>query len=225
MDINNQKLSTEEISKIISERDFYKKILDKIPAAIHVNNLNTKLVEWVNESAEKISGYKTEEIINNPDFLPETIVEDDIDWIEQSITDYKNLNDVYSAIYSMRHANGEIVTYHGLGVLFDFDEQGNPTRNLAIDINITHEVRNFKQLKKHLQELTIKLNQSKIDNLTTSEINIIKLLCHGKILKEIANELNRSPHTIDKHIRNIFIKLNIHKTRQLTLWAKEVGLV
>jgi len=223
---NNSKTFTdEEIKQIIAERDFYKKILDIIPAAIHINNLNTQMVEWVNGAVEKISGFKKEEIINNPEFLRENVIEEDINWVEDSINDFKDLEGVYSAIYSMRHANGDINTYHGIGVLFDFDKYGNPTHNLAIDINITHEVRNYKQLKKHLTELTRKLNQFKIDSLTDKEIKIIQLLYQGKILKEIANELNRSPHTIDKHIRNVFKKLNINKTRQLTLWAKEVGLV
>lgn len=214
-----------EFKKIKEERDFYKKILDKIPAVIHVNNLQTELVEWVNEISEQLSGYKKEYMLQNPDFLKNVIVEQDLGWIQDSISEYKELKGIYSNIYSMKHKDSSIHTYHGLGVVFESDENNKPIRNLAIDIDITNEIRNYKQLKSHLDELTRKLRKTELDQLTKAEIKVIVLLCKGKTLKQIATELERSIHTIDNHKRNIFRKLDIHKLRELALWAKDVGLI
>jgi len=218
-------IDIKEYEKIKAERDFYKNILDKIPAVIHVNNLQTELVEWVNDAAEKFSGYTKEQMINNPEFLNNVVVEQDLDWIQESIKDYKQLKGVYSNIYSMKHYDSSIHTYHGLGVVFETDENNRPVKNLAIDLDITHEVRNYKQLKKHLEELTRKLRKSELEGITKMELKVIELLCQGKTIKQIACELERSVHTIDNHKRNIYRKLKLHKNQELILWAKEVGLV
>lgn len=116
---HKRELSDKEIDIIITERDFYKKILQSIPAVIHVNNLSTELVEWVNDAGERISGYTREEIVNNPNFLPNVIVEEDLEWIAESIIDYKKDNGVSSYVYSMRNADGTLSNYHGIAVGFN----------------------------------------------------------------------------------------------------------
>lgn len=214
----------EQLNQIIAERDFYKKILEKIPAVIHINNLETEVVEWINDAAEKDSGYKKSEIINNPDFLSKTVVDEDQHWIDNSIYSFKANNDVYSYIYSLRSKKNEINTYHGFVVTFENDIHGRPLKNLCIEINITHEVGNYKNLKTQYETLTQKFNKSKLELITKIEKQILINICKGLTINEIAVVMNRSPHTIDNHKRNIFRKLNINKTRHLTSWAKEVGL-
>lgn len=222
---HKRELSDKEIDIIITERDFYKKILQSIPAVIHVNNLSTELVEWVNDAGERISGYTREEIVNNPNFLPNVIVEEDLEWIAESIIDYKKDNGVSSYVYSMRNADGTLSNYHGIGVVFERDENGIPLKNLAIDIDVTHEIRNYIQLKRQFESLTKKLNSDKLDKLTKIEVEVIKNICKGKTVDEISKDLKRSYHTIDNHKRNIFKKLLINKTSQLIYFAKEVGLI
>lgn len=65
----SQNFSIEEVEKIIAERDFYKRVLNSILALIHINNLQKETVEWINDFVEKESGYKKEEILNNPGFF------------------------------------------------------------------------------------------------------------------------------------------------------------
>lgn len=218
-------LSQEEIDEIVKERDFYKKILNSLPAVIHVNNLTTQLVEWINNAGLKISGYSWDEIVNNPDFFSKAIVEEDLEWVQQSILDYKKEEGTYSYIYSLRNANGTITNYHGLGVVFEHDEQGLPLKNVAIDIDITNEVRNFKQLKRQYNQICQKLNSNKLECLTLIEIDVLKHICSGKTVKETSQIMKRSPHTIDNHKRNIFRKLGVNKTRQLAAFAKDMGLI
>ena len=87
---------------------------------VHINNLETQLVEYVNATAEKISGYAPSEMINNKEFLNSVVVVDDVDYISASLLDYKNLDKgIYSSIYSLKHKNGVVATYHNFGVCFE----------------------------------------------------------------------------------------------------------
>jgi DNA-binding NarL/FixJ family response regulator len=46
--------------------------------------------------------------------------------------------------------------------------------------------------------------------LTPREQNILELMTHGLIKKEIADQLSLSYHTVDTHLRNIYTKLHVH---------------
>ena len=57
--------------------------------------------------------------------------------------------------------------------------------------------------------------------LTRREVEILQLLVDGHKLKQIADELHRSRHTIDSHIRNIYAKLHVDSRARAV--AKAVG--
>ncbi|MDX9846844.1 MAG: hypothetical protein RBT74_07680 [Tenuifilaceae bacterium] len=61
--------TSNEIEEILLERDFYKRIINSIPALIHINNLQKQTVEWINDFAEKESGYTKAEMLKNPTFF------------------------------------------------------------------------------------------------------------------------------------------------------------
>lgn len=61
--------------------------------------------------------------------------------------------------------------------------------------------------------------------LTEREKDVIKLLCKGKSVKEIAFKLNVSPRTIDSHKANILQKLGFQNTIELVKYAVRKGLV
>lgn len=221
----SQNFSIEEVEKIIAERDFYKRVLNSILALIHINNLQKETVEWINDFVEKESGYKKEEILNNPGFFDGKIFNEEDGWLKESIDDYKVQEGVYSAIFSFINKDLSKATYLSTGVVFDIDDNGNPIRNLCIDYNITNEMCFYRNLKAHLAELTARLNKSILRNFSQLQIEIILLLCEGKTNKDIALQLNRSHHAIDNHKRKIYQKLNINKTSALAAWAKDVGLI
>lgn len=54
-----------------------------------------------------------------------------------------------------------------------------------------------------------------IDQLTTTERKILKLIAQNKSSKEIANELSISPKTVENHRTNICGKLNLHGSHAL----------
>ena len=61
--------------------------------------------------------------------------------------------------------------------------------------------------------------------LTERETEIIALLSKGMTSKEMAIELNLSPHTIDTHRKNILKKLNLKTSAQLVYLAALQGVV
>ena len=76
----------------------------------------------------------------------------------------------------------------------------------------------------HLQE-EVKSDMELLDTLTRREMDIISLCAAGKSAKQIAEELNISPHTVENHKDSIFSKLGVKSTSELILYAFRVGLV
>jgi DNA-binding NarL/FixJ family response regulator len=63
------------------------------------------------------------------------------------------------------------------------------------------------------------------ESLTSSEIEILKLIATGKSVKEIAEERFSSVHTIATHKKNIFRKLEVNNVHEATRYALRSGLI
>ncbi len=61
--------------------------------------------------------------------------------------------------------------------------------------------------------------------LTAREREIAALIAHGKFNREIADVLVLSERTIETHVSNIMLKLNLTSRRQIASWAIERGLI
>jgi DNA-binding CsgD family transcriptional regulator len=64
-----------------------------------------------------------------------------------------------------------------------------------------------------------------LDVLTPRELEVLTLLGHGMAIKEIAESLNRSVKTIERHRESIGTKLRASKAVVLADLAREAGLV
>ena len=58
-----------------------------------------------------------------------------------------------------------------------------------------------------------------LENLTSREKEILKLIAKGLLNKEIANELNITERTVKNHISNIFKKINVYDRTQAAVFA------
>ena len=63
------------------------------------------------------------------------------------------------------------------------------------------------------------------DSLTHSEREVLKLVAEGKSNKFIAEFLNLSVKTVEKHRSNLMTKLDVHNAAGLTSYAIEKGLI
>lgn len=60
---------------------------------------------------------------------------------------------------------------------------------------------------------------------TKREKEIIQLIMQARCRKHIADELSVSIHTIDAHLRNIYLKTNTHSMLELFAWTVENHLI
>jgi len=61
--------------------------------------------------------------------------------------------------------------------------------------------------------------------LTTRELEILNLVATGKTNKRIARELELSEKTVDRHVSNIFSKLDVASRAAATAYAYQNGLL
>jgi DNA-binding NarL/FixJ family response regulator len=62
-------------------------------------------------------------------------------------------------------------------------------------------------------------------NLTSSEIDIVRLIANGMTTKEIASKRHISHHTVNTHRKNIFRKMEVSNSSELILRAIKAGLI
>lgn len=61
--------------------------------------------------------------------------------------------------------------------------------------------------------------------LTARELEVLRLLSQGLSKPRIAGVLALSPHTVKRHVDNIFAKLSVNDRTQAAVWAARQGLV
>lgn len=61
--------------------------------------------------------------------------------------------------------------------------------------------------------------------LSHRELEVLRLLATGKTNKTIAEELSLSERTVDRHVSNLFVKLNVASRAAATAYAYENGLI
>lgn len=69
------------------------------------------------------------------------------------------------------------------------------------------------------------MNFQNATNLTSRELEVLKLLSQEYSTKEIANSLNLSCSTIESHRRNLLIKMKVKNVAGLIRKSFEVGIL
>jgi DNA-binding NarL/FixJ family response regulator len=64
-----------------------------------------------------------------------------------------------------------------------------------------------------------------LDQLTTREREVLRLIARGYLYKEIALELSISPKTVEAHVSAVLRKLQLSNRHELSRWAVERRLV
>ncbi|WP_292178046.1 response regulator transcription factor [Mesorhizobium sp.] len=73
--------------------------------------------------------------------------------------------------------------------------------------------------------LDIDMRPIEARGLSARELQVLRLIASGKTNKEIANELHLSGKTVDRHVSNIFNKLEVPTRTAATAWAYEHRLI
>ena len=61
--------------------------------------------------------------------------------------------------------------------------------------------------------------------LTTRQLDVLRLLSNGRSTAEIATELGLSTTTVRNYIANLFVALGVHSRLQAVIAAREAGLI
>jgi DNA-binding NarL/FixJ family response regulator len=61
--------------------------------------------------------------------------------------------------------------------------------------------------------------------LSSREIEVVRLVAEGFSSKEIANRLDLSVRTVEKHRANIMDKVGVHEVASLVRWCVQSGIV
>jgi DNA-binding NarL/FixJ family response regulator len=67
-------------------------------------------------------------------------------------------------------------------------------------------------------------NASALQELTTREIEVLRLIARGLTYAQIAEQLVISPRTVDAHLRAIYNKLGVRSRHEAALIAQQLGL-
>jgi ATP/maltotriose-dependent transcriptional regulator MalT len=67
--------------------------------------------------------------------------------------------------------------------------------------------------------------EPRVGGLTSRELEVLRLVAHGKTNRQIAHELNISEKTVARHVSNIFTKLDLSTRAAATAYAFTHGLV
>ena len=68
-------------------------------------------------------------------------------------------------------------------------------------------------------------SSTKTSPLTERELEVLRLVAAGRTNREIAAQLVISPHTVSRHLQNIFLKLDLSSRAAATAYAYEHKLV
>jgi DNA-binding CsgD family transcriptional regulator len=60
-------------------------------------------------------------------------------------------------------------------------------------------------------------------SLTDGELRVVAFVAQGVSNRGIAEELELSRHTVDAHLKHVYLKLDIHSRVQLTVLALQHG--
>ena len=74
-------------------------------------------------------------------------------------------------------------------------------------------------LEDYMRQLQQRGLEDSYDLLTDREKEILQLLAEGKSNKDVAQELNLSPYTVETHRTRIMQKLNLHSATDIVLYA------
>lgn len=66
------------------------------------------------------------------------------------------------------------------------------------------------------------INKDQLSKITKSEYSIIKGIWNGLTNTEIASQSSLSPNTIKTHMRNIYLKLDVHSRTELVKHLREI---
>lgn len=137
--------------------------------------------------------------------------------------------------YSFKHKNGTLLNLMEQGYILELDETRAPSLVLGnviilnnterLPVRFSCKIINESDISETIHSQSFNASSSKLDGITTRELDILRNLASGKTSREIADELFISKHTVDTHRRNLLKKLECKSVVELARIAFANGLL
>lgn len=194
----------------------------------HENCMESLALLFLDEKACELHGVKMSEVVgaeNSPGFLNEIMHPQDIERSDEALYGLVRQGDdqhrlTYFVRLKLLH-NNEYKLY------FTCARLNLERRRFQCLTTCLEDERDFSQEVKQLLSSSeyITRHVGIYSSLSPREREIITLVCQGKSTLEIAEELFRSRHTIEKHKKNIFRKTGFQSNSELIRFALCFNLI
>jgi len=114
-----------------------------------------------------------------------------------------------------------VYSSHAFSIVF----KDSPLKDVREAIASASEGRRFLCQRATEIILTSQITEEQPAVLTTTEMEILNSIAHGKTTKEIATERYSSVHTINTHRKNIFRKLGVNTAYEAIRYGVRMGIV
>jgi DNA-binding CsgD family transcriptional regulator len=206
--------------------EFTNSILNNISVFVFIFDAEKMVPVWINKYFQKRMGYTNEDLkeLKADDFLglfhPVSQKQ-----FQRKIRSFEFIeNNDEKNLYELKTRHEEWIYM----LVCSKVSKRNPDGKVKYIIGYGVEI-NRSELKHHLHKMkdldTTCYNLSLIQNLSTREVEIIKLIAHGMTDREIAQEFNLSIHTTKTHRKRIISKLGLKNSVMLVKFAFENGLI
>lgn len=226
-------ISFENIPGLLSGEDFYKTVLEYMPAFIYINefvepaNYESMRMTWINKTGENFIGYSKEEAISLGFELFSKILHPDDLEIIKTTADFASKGEIGSQYVIMQRAksanSGDYVWLYGKTMLLEVFDNHQPKKSLNVCFEITDQMHTENQLKEALKEISRLKNELKIAKLGKREKEILELISKGYTDKEIGLTLHISVSTAKTHRNKLIKKIGVKNTATLVAFSKESG--
>lgn len=92
-------------------------------------------------------------------------------------------------------------------------------------VELEQEFTNSHSFRTMVKQIAQKKYANQVNRLSDREKEVMGHITLGKTVKEIAQELQLSPHTVDQHSRSIRNKLGLRNNAETAAFAKDAGII
>jgi len=211
------------------ELEFYRSMLKSVNGFMYTLNMDPYGVSWVsdNDIVSQLSGSTAQRIIENGAFIPRKLPEepDFQESVINTITAFQKTPErKWGGTFRFQHADGSKKWIAYTSATLSKDQDGKADKIACMAIPIDSLFNTPKSMKDVLTYSSKKLYDVEIESLTKRQKEILKMIGHGMIRKEMASKLQLSITTIDDHKKSLFKKFNCNRLSDLAMVAQKIGL-
>ena len=205
-DITDRKLAEEALRQ---SRVFIQNILDTTPNLIYIYDLEERRNIYCNSIMNQILGYSPEYIFNQDnDFFINLLHPDDVNHVikHYDLLSLASDDEVFEAVFRMKHANGSWLAFHSRDKIFLRDHQGKAKQIIGAARDITRESES---------EELLKASQEKYRQLIENSFDMIVLMDADGITRFVSDSSERVLGYRSEELMNVYaIQQMVHPDDQ-----------